>query len=252
MYATDKIFVILDIFLPFYFYPPSPPPPPLPRYQPKKTTFWKNEKKSADITILGRCTINDNHMMYGSWDTKHDKQNFLSFWTIFCPFSPLTTWKIKILKKWKKMPEDIIILQMYTTNDNHMMDGSWDMEHDRQNFLSFWTNFCTLINTPSSLKNKKFEKMKITTEEVIILHMCTINDNYMMYGSWDIKCDRQNFLSFWTIFYPPNNPEKQNFEKMKKHLEILSFYKCVPKMTIIWSMFPEIYSQQKNADAKVV
>ena len=24
-----------------------------------------------------------------------------SFWAIFCPFTPITTWKIKILKKWK-------------------------------------------------------------------------------------------------------------------------------------------------------
>ena len=28
-------------------------------------------------------------------------------------------------------------------------------------------------------------------------------------------------------FYPPNNPKNQNFEKMKKHLKIISFYKCV-------------------------
>ena len=121
-------------------------------------------------------------------------------------------------------------------------DG-WFLRYEAwQTELSIILNQFLHFNTPNSLKNKKFEKMKITTEDVIILHMCTRNDNYMMYGSWDIKCDRQNFLSFWTIFYPPNNPEKQNFEKMKKHLEILSFYKCVPKMTIIWSMFPEIYS----------
>ena len=56
-----------------------------------------------------------------------------------------------------------------------------------------------------------------------------------------MECDRNNFLSFWTIFslfylhsgtffalLPPMDPENQNFEKMKKHLKILSFYKCVP------------------------
>ena len=35
---------------------------------------------------------------------KWDRQKFLSFWAIFCPFTPpptTTTWKIKILKKWK-------------------------------------------------------------------------------------------------------------------------------------------------------
>ena len=41
---------------------------------------------------------------------------------------------------------------------------------------------------------------------------------------------------------PPNNWKNQNFEKIKKSLEILSFYTCVPKMTIIWCMVPEIWS----------
>ena len=39
--------------------------------------------------------------MYGSRDKECDGQNFLTYWTIFCPFTPLKTWKIKILKKWK-------------------------------------------------------------------------------------------------------------------------------------------------------
>ena len=46
----------------------------------------------------------------------------------------------------------------------------------------------------------------------------------------EIWSTTDNFLSFWTIFcpLPPMDPENQNFEKMKKHLKILSFYKCVP------------------------
>ena len=66
--------------------------------------------------------------------------SFCHFGPIFA-FNPLTTQKIKILKKWKKkkkkMPGDII-LPMCTTKDNHMMHGSWDMERDGQNFFSFW------------------------------------------------------------------------------------------------------------------
>ena len=48
------------------------------------------------------CTKNHNHMMYGSWGTEWHRQNFLSYWTIFCLFTPLTIHKMKILKKWKK------------------------------------------------------------------------------------------------------------------------------------------------------
>ena len=70
------------------------------------------KKTPGDITILHMCTINDNYMVYGSWDMEHNEQNFLSFWTIFSTFTPLKTQKIKILKKWKKQLE---ILSFYTS-----------------------------------------------------------------------------------------------------------------------------------------
>ena len=95
-----------------------------------------------DIIILNMRTINENHMMYGSSYMKHDRQNFLSFWTIFCPFTPLTTQKIKILKKSRKTPGDIIISHKRTINNNQMMYDSWDMKHERENVLSFWAIFC--------------------------------------------------------------------------------------------------------------
>ena len=80
--ATDRIFYQFGPFFALLL--------PL---QPRKSKLWKNEK----------ITINDNHIIYGSWDIKCDRQIFLSLWAIFCPFTPLTQ-KIKILKKWKKCP----------------------------------------------------------------------------------------------------------------------------------------------------
>ena len=146
--------------------------------KPKKWEFWKNEKKFAgDIIILQMCTKNLNHMRYSSWDTewynfflsfwaifcplhlcttnddhtiygswhiKCDRHNSLSFQAIFFPFTPLTIQKIKILKKWKKTPGDIIILHMSTINQNHMMYDSWDIERDRQNFYHFGPFFALL------------------------------------------------------------------------------------------------------------
>ena len=79
------------------------------------------------------------------------------------------------------------------------------------------------------LTNQNFEKIKKTPGDIIILHMCAINYNHMMYGSRDIECDGQNFLSFWTIFahLPPKNPKNQNFEKMKKMpRDIIILHKC--------------------------
>ena len=47
-------------------------------------------------------------------------------------------------------------------------------------------------------------------------------------------------------FYYTSNLKIKVFKKLKKlkkkHLEILSFYICVPLMTIIWCMVPEIWS----------
>ena len=40
--------------------------------KPKKSEFWKNEKKKV-ISILHVCTKNHNHMRHSSWDTKNEK-----------------------------------------------------------------------------------------------------------------------------------------------------------------------------------
>ena len=80
----------------------------------------------------------------------------LSFWAIFYPFNPLATRKIKILKNWKKTPEDIIIFHMCTINYNHMMYGSWDIERDRQNFFVILDNFLPIY----PLKTRKIKVLK--------------------------------------------------------------------------------------------
>ena len=85
--------------------------------------------------------------------------------------------------------------------------------------------------------------MKKGSGDVIILHVCTKNHDHMMYGSWDMECDRQFFfviLGHFLPFYLTNNPNNQNLEKKKKQLEKLSFYTCVPQMIIC--MVPEIWS----------
>ena len=144
---TDR----LGPFLPFYT--PN---------NPKNQNFEKI-KKTPWVIILNMCTINGSHMMYGSWDTECDRPSFLLFWTIFCPFTPLKTQKTKILKKWKKTktPRHITILHKCAINDNHMMYCSWDMKHDGQNFLSFWTVSCPFI-TPllTTQKNKILKNWK--------------------------------------------------------------------------------------------
>ena len=42
--------------------------------------------------------------------------------------------------------------------------------------------------------------MEKTSGDVIILHMCTINENHVMYDFQDIKHDRQFFCHFGPFF----------------------------------------------------
>ena len=99
------------------------------------------------------------------------------------------------------------------------------MECDGQNILSFWTVFCPFTLHNDS-ENHNFQKIKKMPGNIIILHMCTINDNHMINGSSDMECNRQNFLSFWTIFCP--------FTPLKtQKIKISSFYTSVPKIMII-------------------
>ena len=148
------------------------------------------------------CTKNHDHMLYCSWDLACARCNsYFSFWAIFCPFTPVTAKKTKISKKMKKTPGDIIILHKCTTDDNHMIYGSWDMKCVRQNFLPFWTAFCPFTLPPNNPKNQNFEKLKKTPGDIIILHKCTKNHDHMLYCSWDMAHDGCNsYFSSWAIF----------------------------------------------------
>ena len=136
------------------------------------------------------------------------------------------------------MNEKTIWRYYYFTHVHHKWQSYdvWFLRYrvcDRQNFLSF-RPFFALLPPPKNPKNKNFEKMKKTTGD-IILHNCTINENHMMYSSWDMKCDGQNFSSFWTVLCPFSF---KIFKNWKKYLEISSFYTSVPKIMIICYIVP--------------
>ena len=96
-----------------------------------------------------------------------------------------------------------------------------------------------------SPKNQNFEKMKKKKPwDIIILNICTKNYDQIMYDSWDMLRDRCNYFLVLAIFCPftPRTAQKINIlKKWEKHLGILSFYKCVPKIMIRWCTVPEIW-----------
>ena len=59
-----------------------------PPMDPENQNFEKMKTKPEDILILQMCIINDSHMMYSSGDNGMQQTDFVSFWTIFCTFTP--------------------------------------------------------------------------------------------------------------------------------------------------------------------
>ena len=150
----------------------------------------------------------------------------------------------------KKIPIDIIILHMCTINENYMM-YVWFLRYvARQTQLFLILDHFLTFYPPNNPENQNFEKIKKVPRDIIISQYqissshSTINDNKMMYDSWDMKRNRQVFLSFWTIFCsftPPTTQKIKILKKMKKHLKISSFYTSVPKIIIICYTVPEIW-----------
>ena len=152
---------------------------------------------------------------YDIWFLRYNKQR-TKFFVIMGHFlTLLTTQKIKILKKCKKLLE---ILWFCT---KIMMYDSWDIGCNRQIFSHFVPFFALLLLPPpfTTQTIKILQKWKKTPRDIIILHKCTIIDNHMIYRSWDINCNTDFFchLGPFFTFYPPNCPKNENIKKKLKN-----------------------------------
>ena len=136
-----EFFVILDYSLHFY-----------PLNNPEKQNFEKMKKIPGDIIILHMCTINQNHMMYGSWDMEHNRYNFSHFKWLFALLHPNNPDNQSFEKMKKKTSGDIIILHKCTKNHDHMLYCSQDMIHGR--LLFFILGYFLPFYSPNSPKNQ--------------------------------------------------------------------------------------------------
>ena len=86
------------------------------------------------------------------------------------------------------------------------MYGSWDTEWDWQKFLSFLVIFCPFIHL-MILKIKILKKMTKMPEDIIPLHMRTINEDNMMHDSWNTSWETKFFviLNHFLPFHHPDN-----------------------------------------------
>ena len=139
-------------------------------------------------------------MMYSSWDIRHNRV-FCHFGP-FCPMALLTTWKIRVLKKWKK---PLKILQFYTSIPQMMI--IWCMVPECNRIFCHFGLFFGFLPLPhpplpNNPENQNFEKMKKITVDIIILYICTINENLwcMVLEIW--SATEFFILDLFLPFYP--------------------------------------------------
>ena len=142
--ATDRIFVILDHFLPFYL---------------------ANNKKNQNFEKLKKNSWRYYHftyayhkwqlyniwlLRYGAWQTE-----FFVIVDYFLPFCLHKNLKNEEFEKNEKTPGNIIIWHKCTKNQDHMLHCSWDTTCDVCNsYFLFCAIFCPF--TPLTPKKSKF------------------------------------------------------------------------------------------------
>ena len=191
---------------------------------------------AGEIIILHMCSKNHNHMVHGSWDTEWDRQNFLTFWAIFCPFTtppaspPNDSKKSKFWSKIKSMSGDIILLSIHVCHKWTSYD-IWFLKC-KVWLTEIFVILChfLLVQPPDNLE---YQNSKIEKSTWRYYHFTHLHHKWQSYDVWFLRYEvwRTEFfvnLCRFLPFYLTNNIKNQNSEKLKKHLEILSFYKCAP------------------------
>ena len=139
--------------------------------------------------------------------------SFLSFWTVFCPILSLYTC---MYQKWHSY--DIWFLRYHVWRTQffcHFLRyyNFTHVCHEWQSYAVWYLRYAAWgtesfvifdhflhFYPPNNLKNQNLEKIKKQPRDITILHICTISDNHMIYGSWNMEHDRQNILSYLTFF----------------------------------------------------
>ena len=194
------------------FYPPK---------NPKNQNFekWKNLLKISSfytcapkITIIW-CTVPEIRS-----ETDRIFCHFGPFFALLPPPSPLKIPKIKILKKMKKMPGDIILLYIHVYHKWRSYD-IWFLKYKvQQTEIFVILGHFLPFNPRDSLENQNF---KIENNTWRYYHFTHLHHKWQSYGVWFLRYGvraTEFFCHSGPVlpFYPPMDPENQNFKKIKK------------------------------------
>ena len=138
----------------------------------KKSKFWKIEKPTWRYYHF--IHLPHKWQSYDVW--------FLRFLS-FCPFTHLWSQKIKILNQKKNKNTWRYYHFIYMYYKWQSLDA-WLLRYGVQQTEFYVVLGRFLFFHPSNnQESQNFVKMKKMHGDTIILHMCAINDNHMMYGS---------------------------------------------------------------------
>ena len=148
--------------------------------QQKTTTTTK--KPLGNIIILHMYTINDNHILHSSWDIEHYGQTFYHEGAKIFKNGNIS-WKYDhfTLVHQKLQSYDVWFLRYEVRQTAIFAIFGY--------FLPFYYPRPLMIRKIKILKKKKKRK-KCREILSFYAYMCTLNEDHMIYGSWNIRCDR--------------------------------------------------------------
>ena len=146
-------------------------------------------------------------MMHGSWNKRHNGHNFFGhFW----PYSALLPPNSLENQNLEKMEKSLEMSSFYRCATKFMI--IWCMLPEIWSvtdiiFCHFGSFFVLFHYWPPKLKFGK--NVKETPGDIILLNMCNINEDHIMYGSCDIRHSSFFFviLGHFLPFFPTNNPK---------------------------------------------
>ena len=116
---------------------------------------------------------------------------------------------------------NITLLHKCTINDHHIC-GSWNMQQNRQNFLSILVIFALLPPNNLEINETNFSRY---------YHFTRVYHEWQSYDVWFLRYDVQQtelfvILGHFLSFYPNKNLENQILKKWKKSEDIVLLHKC--------------------------
>ena len=181
---------------------------PFPLLTTPKINISKNEKNNRQYYHF---TLVQHRWPYHAWFLRYGalQTEFFVILDHFLPFYPPNNLENQDFERMQKMPGDII-LYMYTINKNQMMPGSWDIEHDRQHFLSFWAIFCP--STQLTTWKSKFWKSEKKNLEISSFYTCVTQMAIIWcFEIWSATKRVLFHFGHFLPFYSPKNPENSYF-----------------------------------------